>query len=128
MRGSLSPLINIYSMTDVQNIFIQAGATFQQSIALQDANGNPLNVSGMTANAAMKKDILSNNAVILFETSLTTGTCTLRMEANVTANLYPGKYNYDVVITSGTTVFRIAEGYCDVDPGVTGITLFANGA
>lgn len=112
----------------VQNIFIQAGATFEQSINLQDANGNPLNVSGMTANAAMKKDILSNNAVTVFQTTLTTGACTLRLEANVTANLYPGKYNYDVVITSGTNTYRIAEGFCDVDPGVTGITLFANGA
>ena len=110
-----------------QDIFIQQGATFIRTITLTNSNGQPFNVSGYTANASMKRDLYSANDVpVVFETQLTNGSLQLRLEANTTANLWPGTWVYDATITNGTNTYRVADGEADVDAGVTGITLFAN--
>ena len=109
-------------IASVQNIIIEAGATFARDIALTDQNGQPLDVSGYTANAAMVREYFGNTQYT-FETNLTTGNLNLRMEANATAMLQPGKYVYDATLSNGTDTFRIVEGIAEVDPGVTGITI-----
>ena len=101
-----------------QNIVIQQYSTFERNIALTDANSEPLAVSGYTANASMARNPDSNTSYE-FTTTLTNGNLSLRMEANVTALLYPGIYQYDVLITNGVDVYRVAEGIAEVSPGIT---------
>ena len=47
----------------------------------------------------------------------------LRLGANVTANIAPGRYVYDVLIYSNTdaanNTIRVLEGIINVTPGVT---------
>ncbi len=107
-----------------QDIVIQQGATFTLTIPLNDANNNPLNVSGYTANAAVKPDLYSANltSIVVFSTALANGSLSLRLEANVKAYMWPGTWVYDAIITNGTTTYRVQEGKADIDPGITGIS------
>ena len=51
----------------------------------------------------------------------TSGVITLSLTSNVTANMVPGRYVYDVNITETNTgtVSRIVEGYVTVTPSST---------
>jgi hypothetical protein len=103
----------------VQNIEIEMGATFTLTVALNDANNNPLNVSSYTSQAAMRQDYQSTNSYS-FVTSLANGALTLSMTANTTANIPPGRYVYDAyMINSNGYVARVVEGLVDVSPEVT---------
>lgn len=104
----------------VQNIIIQQGSTFERNIALTDANNNPLNISGFTANAAIMREPGSNTAYD-FEVNLTTGNLQIRMEANTTIQLTPGFWVYDIILTNGTDTYRPAEGLAQVTPGIATI-------
>lgn len=99
---------------------LNQGDTFSTTLNLTDDNGNPLNLSGFTASATMKKWYASN-VVFAFNTSINNslGTITLEMDANVTANIFSGRFVYDVDITDGTSSTRIVEGMVTVSPGVT---------
>jgi hypothetical protein len=103
------------------NIIIAQGATFQRDITLTDQNGQPLDVSGFQANAAIKRDHYTNTVMTVFETNLSPGNLSLRLEDFTTTIMVPGEYVYDVVLTDGTTTYRIAEGLATVDAGTTGI-------
>ena len=105
----------------ITNIIIPQGATFQRDITLTDQNGQPLDVSGFSANAAVKLDYYANSVLAVFETNLTTGNLSLRLEEATTETLVPGDYVYDVLLSDGTTTYRIVEGLATVDAGVTGI-------
>jgi len=103
-----------------QDIYIKQGADFQRTITLADANGQPLNVTGFSANAAMKIDTFSTVAnVYIFQTSLSNGQVTITMWANSTINIPPGEYQYDVLIWNNVTTIRVMEGMADVDPGIS---------
>jgi hypothetical protein len=103
-----------------ENIIIYQNADFQRTISLSDANNEPLNVSGFSANATMKNDPYTTNTNFqTFETDLANGSLTLTMWANTTANLYPGYYVYDVVLYNGVDTYRVLEGIAQVSPGVS---------
>ena len=107
-------------MTTRANLVLNQGDTFSTTLNLTDDNGFPLNLVGFTASAAMKKWYASNVA-FAFNTSINNslGTITLEMDANVTANIFSGRYVYDVDITDGISTTRIVEGLITVSPGVT---------
>jgi hypothetical protein len=105
-----------------QNIYIQQGATFERTINLTGNTGQPLNVSGMTANASLKIDEYSNTAnVYLFTTLLQTGLLTLRMEKAVTVTIPPGFYEYDVLVTNGTDSYKVLEGVAEIEGTISKI-------
>ena|SRR5580765_517955 len=109
----------------ITNLIIEPGATFQRNIALSDENGQPLAVAGFTANGEIRTDYYSSNSVIaVFQTNLTDGNLSLRLEANVTTTFPVGfePLVYDVYMSNGTDVYRIAEGLIVVDPG-TGVSV-----
>ena len=106
----------------VTNLILEPGATFQRNIALSDENGQPLHVAGFVANGAIKTDHYANSFLAIFASDLTDGNLSLRLEANVTATFPVGMEPcvYDVYMSNGTDVYRIAEGLVLVDPG-TGV-------
>lgn len=103
-------------------LFLEQGADFNTTITLDDVNGAPLNLVGYSAASQMRKSYYSSNASGTF--SITTGgadgTITMNMTSANTANIYPGRYVYDVYITStANNRVRVLEGIVNVSPQVT---------
>ena len=109
-------------MAAFSEIVIEQGATFNTTINVEDTAGAAINLYGYTANSMMRKSYYSTSATTI--TSTVTGTAngevTLSVSATNTANLTPGRYVYDVIITSPTSVVtRVVEGIVTVLPSVT---------
>ena len=101
---------------------IEQYATFSTTINVEDVQGDAINLSGYSAASQIRKSYYSTSANTL--TATVTGTAngeiTLSMTAANTANLSPGRYLYDLVITApDTTKTRVVEGIVNVLPGVT---------
>ena len=109
-------------MAAFSEIVIEQGATFNTTINVEDTAGAAINLYGYTANSMMRKSYYSSSATTI--TSTVTGTAngevTLSVSATNTAALTPGRYVYDVIITSPTSVItRVVEGIVTVLPSVT---------
>ena len=109
-------------MAAFSEIVIEQGATFNTTINVEDTAGAAINLYGYTANSMMRKSYYSTSATTI--TSTVTGTAngevTLSDSATNTASLTPGRYVYDVIITSPTSVVtRVVEGIVTVLPSVT---------
>jgi len=103
------------------NIIIDQGSTFSTTVSVTDEDDLPINLTGYTANAQMRKHY-SSVISYAFDTSIAanTGVITLAMSSNATNSLTAGRYVYDVEITtSGGSVSRLVEGIVTVTPGVT---------
>ena len=108
-------------MATKANILIDQGTTFSTVINLTDDNGEPVDLTGYTGDSEMRKHYTSSNSQS-FSVSLggTLVTVTLSLTSGQTANLTPGRYVYDVEVTSGANVVsRIVEGIVTVTPEVT---------
>lgn len=109
-------------MAAFSEIVIEQGATFGSTLNVEDTYGNAINLYAYTANSQMRKSYYSSSATTI--TATVTGTAngevTLSMTSSNTANLTPGRYVYDVIITSPTSVVtRVVEGIVTVLPSVT---------
>jgi hypothetical protein len=116
-------------MATKANLTVDQNSDYSVTLNLTDQNGDIINLSGYTAFSSMRKWYDSTNS-IPFITSINTtaGTLTLSMSANTTANLWPVRYVYDVIINNGAITTRIVEGEVFVTPAVTGSTIeTANG-
>jgi hypothetical protein len=105
------------------NLVIDQGTSFSATIDVTDTGGGVFNLTGYTTAAQMRKNYNSSTAVT-FATSQNGvyGAITLALSAANTVSLEPGRYLYDVEITSGGgTVTRVVEGIVTVTPGMTRI-------
>jgi hypothetical protein len=101
---------------------LEQGANFNTVMDLTDAAGGILNLSGYSVAAQMRKSYYSTTATsfTIGVTDATAGKITMTMNSANTANLNPGRYVYDVLLTSDTSVkTRIIEGIVVVLPSVT---------
>lgn len=108
-------------MATKANLVIDQGTTYTTDLNLTDENGDPLVLSGYTANSQIRKHYTSSNSVV-FSTSINAvaGVITLSLTANQTANMSSGRYVYDVELTDASnSVSRIVEGIVTVTPQVT---------
>lgn len=96
-------------------------ASFSRVIRINAANGAAQNLVNYTANTQLRKSYYSNtsNTMLTTITDGANGQITLSMTGAETGNLTPGRYVYDVLITSGGLTQRILEGIVVVNPGVT---------
>lgn len=112
-------------MASKTHLVIDQGTTYSTDLNLTDDNGDPLNLSGYTANSLIKKWYTSSN-FIAFNTSInaSAGIVTLYLSANTTTNMTPGRYVYDVDITESVSgaVSRVVEGIITVTPSATAKT------
>ena len=105
------------------NLVIDQGTSFSATVDVTNTGGSPFNLTGYTTAAQMRKNYNSSTAVT-FTTSQNGvyGAITLSLSAANTVSLEPGRYLYDVEITSGGgTVTRVVEGIVTVTPGMTRI-------
>ena len=109
-------------MAGFVELTLEQGANFSVSMDLKDAAGSILNLSGYTVAAQMRKSYYSNTSTE-FSISVTdagAGQITMTMSSANTANVTPGRYVYDVLLTSGAGVkSRIIEGIVTTLPSVT---------
>jgi hypothetical protein len=105
-----------------QNLLVERGTNFLVSIVLDDVYGDKYNLTGFTGNSQMRKSYYSANAVASFDTSIdyATSTVSLYLAANNSANIAPGRYVYDTIISDAqNNVVRVLEGIVEVSPSVT---------
>jgi hypothetical protein len=103
------------------NLLIDQGTTFNTTVTLTDSNGNVIDITGYTGAAQMRKHFTSSTAkTFTVELGSTSGSITLSMSANTTANIEAGRYLYDVELTDTTgIVSRVFEGIVTVNPNIT---------
>lgn len=105
------------------NLVIDQGSSFSATIDLTNVDGTVFNLTGYTVAAQMRKNYTSSTAVTFSSThNGVGGAITLSLLAVNTASIEPGRYLYDVEITSsGGSVTRVVEGIVTVTPGMTRI-------
>ena len=89
---------------------------------MKDSAGVAVNLTSYTANSSMRKSFYSSTAnnFTATVTGNANGQITLTMTAAETANLTPGRYVYDLLITDNSgTKSRVIEGIVSVLPGAT---------
>lgn len=97
-------------------------ATFSTTVNVLDSNGDALNLYGYSASSQIRKSYYSSTAnnFTATVTGNANGEITLSMTSANTGALTPGRYLYDLLITSeGGTKTRVIEGIVNVLPGVT---------
>jgi hypothetical protein len=103
------------------NIVIDQGTDFTAVVDVVDTTGVTYDLEGYTVAAQMRKNYTSSAATTFVAThNGVGGAITLSLTNTVTAALEPGRYLYDVEITSeGGVVTRVVEGIATVTPGMT---------
>jgi hypothetical protein len=107
-------------------LFLEQGASFNTSIVLDDVAGESFNLATYTASSQMRKSYYSSNAAATFSVSTgnnpALGVITISLNSANTANIYPGRYVYDVYLTNNLSRVRVLEGIVNVTPQVTKTT------
>jgi len=103
------------------NLIIDQGTDFSATIDLMDGFDAPYDLTGFTVSSQMRKNFKSSTAVDFSATSNgVLGQIILSMSKTITTDLDPGRYLYDVEITSAVDVTtRVVEGVVNVTPGIT---------
>lgn len=104
-------------------LFLEQGADFNASIALDDVSGSAFNLVSYSAASQMRKSYYSSNAAATFSVSTganaALGIVTLSLNSANTANIAAGRYVYDVYVSNGSNRTRVLEGIISVTPQVT---------
>ena len=109
-------------MAGYVELTIEQGANFNTVLDLKDAAGGILNLASYEVAAQLRKSYYSTTATSFTMTisDAAAGQITMAMDSATSANVTPGRYVYDVLITSGAGVkTRIIEGIVTVLPSVT---------
>lgn len=109
-------------MAAYSELTLEQYATFSTTVNVQDIQGDALNLANYSTAAQLRKSYYSSNAVSfnVFVSNISTGEITMIMDSANTANISPGRYVYDLTITSPSNVTtRVVEGIVNVLPGVT---------
>lgn len=109
-------------MATVANIFIDQGSDYSNIVTVTASNGQPLNLTGFTVASQMRKSYSSStaysfNASIL---SASLGRVRLQLTAAQSEAIPPGRYLYDVEVTSSNGAkTRVVEGIATITPQIT---------
>jgi hypothetical protein len=101
---------------------LEQGANFNTVLDLKDAAGGILNLNGYSVASQLRKSYYSTTATDFTMTisDAGAGQITMAMSSANTANVTPGRYVYDILLTSNTGIkTRIIEGIVNVLPSVT---------
>ncbi len=111
-------------MATTANIFIDAGANYSNIITVASAGTAALNLTGYTVKSQIRKSYTSSTAYN-FTSSIydaVNGKLRLELTSTQTSAIPPGRYLYDVEITSSAgNRTRVVEGIVTVTPEITQI-------
>ena len=107
------------------NITINGGSDFSNTFVVTRPNGTAYNFEGYTGSSSMSKSV-SIGATLGITTSFNVGFTSaaggrvqISLGSTDTRNLKEGRYVYDVLVSSGSTIYRIVEGNVIVKPVVS---------
>ena len=109
-------------MAGFAELTLEQGASFTTTVTVNGSDGSPTNLTSYTAAAQLRKSYYSTtaNSFTVTVSNAANGELTMAMSAANTANLTPGRYVYDLLITSPTSVkTRVVEGIVTLLPSVT---------
>ena len=110
-------------MTTRANMYVDQGVDFAIILDLFGNEGNEFNISIQQFKCEVRKVFSS---VIAFEANISidffdndANNIELSIPANITAEVEPGKYQYDIIMMDGTRRSKILEGLMFILPTVT---------
>lgn len=109
-------------MATITNLYIDAGADYSIIVTANQSNGDPLNLSGYTVKSQIRKSYASPTSYDFTAAIFAAGSGKIRlsMTAAQTGAIKPGRYLYDVEITSANNdKRRVLEGIIIVTPQIT---------
>jgi len=102
------------------NIIIPQGADFEETFTSQETDGSASNLEGFAGVSKLKKHPTSVKS-FGFSVGITsaTGQVSIAMTSGETVKISPGRYNYDIFLTSPSgQVSRLVEGQAIVTAGI----------
>lgn len=107
-------------MATKSNLTIDQGSDYNITIDLTTANGSAMDLAGYTGRSQMRKSASSSTAKNFTVSVANSGSVSLSMTADYTANITAGRWLYDVeVVSSADVVTRVLEGIVTVTPEMT---------
>ena len=109
-------------MAGYAELTLEQGANFTTNVTVNGSDVSPTNLTSYTAAAQLRKSYYSTTAnnFTVTVSNAANGELTMAMTAANTANLTPGRYVYDLLITSPTSIkTRVVEGIVTLLPSVT---------
>lgn len=108
------------------NLTFPQGATWSFSLAWNDDDGDPINLTGYSAAMQVRQTYKSTTPVVSVSSGSgitlggALGTVAVQVSATTTDDIKAGRYVYDLELTSaGGEVTRLIEGTLTVTPEVT---------
>ena len=110
-------------MTTRANLYVDQGADFAVVLDLFDSEGVDFNISDQEFKCEVRKVFSSSvafEAVVRVNTDDNdTNNLDLIISANTTADVDPGKYQYDIIMSDGLQRTKILEGLMFILPTIT---------
>ena len=110
-------------MAIVQHLIIDQNSTFSAEVTIYGDTRYPLDLTGYTAAAQMRKSFGSTSYTAFtctIQTPRSNGKVSLYLTDEQTAALKPGRYLYDVIVENATgEKFRAIEGVITVNATIT---------
>lgn len=107
------------------NLICEQATTFSFIFSINN-DAVPINITGYTGTMTVRPFVGSSTTTVTATTTngymvLTgaTGTVTVTLSAAITEAITPGRYSYDLVLDSGSTITRYLEGLFIVTGAVT---------
>ena len=97
----------------VSNIVVDVGANFDQSFNLETNANAPMNLTGFTGAAKLKKSAMSLTTAAHFVVSfpdVLQGQLKISLGSTSTRSLDQGRYMFDVLVDKGGTTYPLASG------------------
>lgn len=103
------------------NIVIDQGSDYEVTVNVKDANNAPIDLTGYTGVAQMRKYYTSLTSYSFgVDVVPLTGEVVLSMDANTSSLISPGRYVYDCELESPSNrKLRIVQGIVTVTPQVS---------
>ena len=112
-------------MADYVELFLDQGSDYSSIIVLNDPDTrSPINLVGANVISTIKKSVYSANISDSFafaNNDAANGNVTMSIAAANTSLMEPGRYYFDVSVTTGSFTKRSREGIITLNPGISGI-------
>ena len=107
------------------NLTINTGATFNANFDVVSVANTAFNFTGYTGSSQMAKSVSicsTSYPIASFAVGFTSaagGKFKISLDSTATRLLTEGRYIYDVLVSSGSTIYRIIDGIILVKPGIS---------
>jgi hypothetical protein len=107
------------------NLTIYAGSDFTTNFTVLNTSSSAFNFTGWTGSSSMSKSVSigsSSYRTATFNVGFTNaaaGKFKISLGSAATRNLSEGRYVYDILVSSGSTIYNIANGNIMVVPAVS---------